>query len=167
MPYSDKYDFLRWKLTENQNKYPNTKFFLVRIFPHSNWIRRDTSYLSVFSPNTGKYGPEKNPYLNTFHTVHTFLTSTTCCVRLALRGKCPYLEFCRSVFSRIRTGNGEMRISLFSVRMRENTDQKYSEYRHFLCSVVYPFVLQLCENVANTPKIKPNVKNCGYLWSMQ
>ena len=33
--------------------------FLVRIFTHSDWIRRDTEYLSVFSPNAGKYGPEK------------------------------------------------------------------------------------------------------------
>ena len=33
--------------------------FLVRIFPHSDWIRRYTSYLSVFSSKTGKYGPEK------------------------------------------------------------------------------------------------------------
>ena len=32
--------------------------FLVRIFPHLDWIRRDASYLSVFSPNAGKYGPE-------------------------------------------------------------------------------------------------------------
>ena len=24
---------------------------------------------SVFSPNAGKYGPEKTPYLDTFHTV--------------------------------------------------------------------------------------------------
>ena len=24
---------------------------------------------SVFGPNTGKYGPEKTPYLDTFHTV--------------------------------------------------------------------------------------------------
>ena len=29
----------------------------------------DTSYLSVFSPNEGKYGPEKTPYLDTFHRV--------------------------------------------------------------------------------------------------
>ena len=48
---------------------PNTEFFLVRIFPYSNWILRDTSYLSVFSPNAGKYGPEKTPYLDTFHAV--------------------------------------------------------------------------------------------------
>ena len=33
--------------------------FLVRIFQHSDWIRRDTPYLFVFSPNAGKYGPEK------------------------------------------------------------------------------------------------------------
>ena len=26
-------------------------------------------YLPVFSPNTGKYGPEITPYLNTFHRV--------------------------------------------------------------------------------------------------
>ena len=39
----------------------NTAFFLVSIFPHSDWIRRDT----VFSPNAGKYGPEKTPHLDT------------------------------------------------------------------------------------------------------
>ena len=27
------------------------------------------SYLSVFSPNAGKYGPEKTPYLDTFRAV--------------------------------------------------------------------------------------------------
>ena len=31
---------------------------LVRIFPHSVWIRRDTEYLSGFNPNAGKYGAE-------------------------------------------------------------------------------------------------------------
>ena len=32
---------------------------LIRIFPHSDWIRRDTPYLSIFSPNAGKYRLEK------------------------------------------------------------------------------------------------------------
>ena len=50
-------------------KCPNKDFFLVRIFPHSDWVRRDTEYLSVFSRNTEKYGPEKSPYLDTFHVV--------------------------------------------------------------------------------------------------
>ena len=32
---------------------------ISEIFPHSDCTRRDTEYLPVFSPNTGKYGPEK------------------------------------------------------------------------------------------------------------
>ena len=40
-------------------------------FPHSDWMRRDTKYLSVFSPNARKYGPKKTPYLDTFHKVLT------------------------------------------------------------------------------------------------
>ena len=31
---------------------------LVRIFPRSDWTRRDIPYLSVFSPHAGKWGPE-------------------------------------------------------------------------------------------------------------
>ena len=49
-------------------KCPNTEVFLVRIFPHSD-------YLSIFSPNAGKYGPEKTPYLDTFHKVLVMLSS--------------------------------------------------------------------------------------------
>ena len=48
---------------------PSTEFFLVCIFPHSDCIRKDTKYLSVFSPNEGKYGPEKTLCLGTFHAV--------------------------------------------------------------------------------------------------
>ena len=32
---------------------------LIRIFAHSDCLRRDTEYLSVFSPNAGKYRPEQ------------------------------------------------------------------------------------------------------------
>ena len=35
------------------------RVFLVRIFPHLDWIRGDNPYLSIFSLNTGKYGTEK------------------------------------------------------------------------------------------------------------
>ena len=45
--------------------------FLVRIFPHSDWIRRDTEYLSVFKPNMGKYGPGKL-WMRTLFTNVTF-----------------------------------------------------------------------------------------------
>ena len=40
-------------------KVPVFRVFLFRIFPHSVWVRRGTKYLSVFSPNAGKYGLEK------------------------------------------------------------------------------------------------------------
>ena len=45
---------------------PNTELFLVRIFLHSHRIRRFTPQIHVFSANTGKYGPEITPYLDTF-----------------------------------------------------------------------------------------------------
>ena len=35
------------------------RIFQVCIFLHLDWIRRDTPYIFVFSPNTGMYGPEK------------------------------------------------------------------------------------------------------------
>ena len=37
-----------------REKYPYLDFFLARIFPHSDWIRRDTDYLFVYTPNVGK-----------------------------------------------------------------------------------------------------------------
>ena len=52
-----------------REKCQNTELFLVRIFRHSDRIRRDTDYLSVFSPNAGKYRPEITPHLDTFHAV--------------------------------------------------------------------------------------------------
>ena len=47
----------------------NTELVLVRTFLYSDCINR-ILYISVFSANTGKYGPEKTPYLGTFHAVY-------------------------------------------------------------------------------------------------
>ena len=63
----------RLKKTKQESlreKCSNTEFLLVRIFTYSDWIRKNTLYLSVFSPNTRKCGPEKTPYLDTFHAVN-------------------------------------------------------------------------------------------------
>ena len=38
-------------------------------FPAFGLNTESTPYLSVFSPNVGKYGPEKTPYLDTFCAV--------------------------------------------------------------------------------------------------
>ena len=59
---------LKWEQSLRE-KCPNTEYFLVRISPHSDWIRRNTECLSVFSPKAGKCGPKKTPYLGTFHAV--------------------------------------------------------------------------------------------------
>ena len=64
------YGLIESSTSSLREKCPSTELFLVRIFPHSDWIRRDTSYLSVFSPNAGKYGPEITPYLDTFGAYH-------------------------------------------------------------------------------------------------
>ena len=69
-----------------REKRPNTELFLVRIFLHSDCIRRDTSYLSVFSSNAGKYGPEVTPYLDTFHALYSLelLTYYFHCIHYSL-----------------------------------------------------------------------------------
>ena len=57
-------------------------------------------------------------------------------MKLSRRKKWPYSELFWSVFSHIRTEYGEiLRISPYSVRMRENVDQNNSEYGHFSRSV--------------------------------
>ena len=45
---------------------------LVLIFPNLDWVRRDTEYLSVFSPNAGKYGPEWLQIRTLFTQCETF-----------------------------------------------------------------------------------------------
>ena len=55
--------------------------------------------------------------------------------RPSLREKLPYLEIFWSIFSHFRTQYGHIRsICPYSFRMRENTDQKNSEYGHFSLS---------------------------------
>ena len=60
---------LWWATFSLREMCPNTEFFLSRIFRYSDWIWRNAKYLSVFSPNAGKYGPEKTSYLGSFHAV--------------------------------------------------------------------------------------------------
>ena len=71
---------------------------------------------------------------NKIHNTFKRALSDICLIRL--RKKCPYSELFWSAFSHIRTEYGEiLRISPYSVQMRENADQKNYEYGHFLRSV--------------------------------
>ena len=72
---------------------------------------------------------------------------------ISLLEKCSYLGFFWSFISRIQTEYGEMlRISPYSVRMQENTDQKNSEYGHFSCIVSVLKILNF-ENIFETEVI--------------
>ena len=55
----------------------------------------------------------------------------------SLHKKCGYSVFFWFVFPRIRTEYGEiLHASPYSVQMQDNTDQKNSQYKHFLRSVL-------------------------------
>ena len=62
----------------------------------------------------------------------------------SLREKCPYSELFWPVFFRTQAEFGEIQnISPNSVRMQKNTDQKNSEYRHFLYTDVIEWFKRL------------------------
>ena len=70
------------------------------------------------------------PQVPTF--IHEFLLKSFLIHTPTLRETFPYWEFFWSVFPHIRTEYGEIQsISPYSIRMRENTDQKNSEYGHY------------------------------------
>ena len=81
---------------------------------------------------------------------------------ISLHKKCPYLKSFWSVFFRIGTKYEEiLRISPYSVRMRENTDQNNSEYGCFLRNIYYSLFLSLEKQLQNQKKwkSKPSKKN--------
>ena len=74
-------------------------------------------------------------------------------IGLALREKCPYLEFFWSIFPRSWTKYGEIRsISLYSVRMQKNTDQENSEYGNFSGSVGHVHCLKMQLKITKSEK---------------
>ena len=53
-------------------------------FPLNNQVKSvliRSFFWSVFSPNTGKYGPEKTPYLDTFHAVNLAFLMIICAMK--------------------------------------------------------------------------------------
>ena len=69
-------------VTKNQGLSTEDTYYVksakIRSFsgPYFPAFGLNTERYSVFSPNAGKYGPEKTPYLDTFQGV-TFLEKTT------------------------------------------------------------------------------------------
>ena len=59
------------------------------------------------------------------------------------RKQCPHSELFWCIFSRIRSEEGEiLRISLYSVRMRENSHQNNTEYGHLLLSDCHEYFIR-------------------------
>ena len=55
-----------------RGKCPNTELFLVHIFPHSDCIRRDTPYLSIFHSECGKIRTRKTSVFGHFSSSADF-----------------------------------------------------------------------------------------------
>ena len=51
--------FIKKQATQHCVKSIFIRIFVVHVFPHSDRVWKDTEYLSVFSPNAQKQGPEK------------------------------------------------------------------------------------------------------------
>ena len=91
--------FKEWYIIFTAWKLSVFGVFLVRIFPHSDWIRRDIPYFSVFSLNAGKYGPEKlrTQTLHSMPKTNIFLLKNAKQAKVFL--KTVHLEKSRSSFS--------------------------------------------------------------------
>ena len=122
---SQKYFALVLKLTWTAWKVCKYKVFSDQYFP-------------VFGLTTGKYGPEKTPYLETFHAVFVIipaqLTFIICGLfnfinepyfhTQTLREKCPNTEFFLVRTFLYSDWIRRFGKSLHSVQIQKNTDQK-------------------------------------------
>ena len=89
-------------------------------------LKLSTKFLNSCIFEKKKKKCPQNLYMGSF-CIYVLVCSVTsyCFYYLALREKCPPSEFFWFLFSRIRTEYWEiLRISLYPVWMRENTDQK-------------------------------------------
>ena len=64
--------FFILKDMQSINKY-NTNYFVslyLKRYPWSSLREKYPNSVQIFSSNAEKYGPEKTPYLDTFHAMH-------------------------------------------------------------------------------------------------
>ena len=67
-------DMSTYILTEGKNFKTSLIENYATAWESCNIFTKKYEYLSVFSPNGGKYGPEKTPYLDTLHAVMMLIT---------------------------------------------------------------------------------------------
>ena len=118
------------------------EFFLVPIFPHSDWIQRDTKYLSVFSPTAGKYVPEKSPYslnLDTPSTLNTLLDTLNTQNMTKISGK-PLCIYC---FAYLYWYDSIRKLLVFEFCLSMSTCLKIFMFKIPLCSFVCLYYVSL------------------------
>ena len=115
--FSEKYInlFLNSTLSEIyalRRKCAYSELFWSAFFPHSDWIRREMEYLSVFSPNAGKMLIRITPNTGNF-----------------------YAKVISPCSLRIRENAGKMR-----TRITPNTDTFYAVKLSFIYLFIYLFI---------------------------
>ena len=143
-----------WSITLRE-KCANTELFLVRIFPCLDWIRRFTEYMSVSSSNTGKYGPEITPYLDSFHAVIIDHYSLGRNIHQHKAGKCVLKE--RKIWQlfELTTCYGMVKVvaseSVFDANMFRRL-QKLST-----TSTSFPFIMMVLNILRGSFRTQPNI----------
>ena len=98
--------------------------------------KKNESYIFKHDVKVFCNRPYKNNFIFSVYRMLNCIKFSNSDERLSLREKCLYLELFWPVFQRIWTECGKIKsISQYSVRMRENTDKKNTEYGHFSRSV--------------------------------
>ena len=96
--------------------------FLICIFRHLDWIRRDTSYLFVFSLNAGKYRPEKLQIRTLFTQSKGQMNPQSTCFSIrASNSKFSKLHRTKHFVREINTNETKPKQSQFNLSKTSNT----------------------------------------------
>ena len=99
--------------------------FLVRIFPHLDWIRRDTPYLSVFSPNAGKYRHFSRSVTNhQKRKLVDFLKKYSCIIYVKISLECKF----EKVYTQTEPKLSALTLKLSKASMSLSKDDSYKKY---------------------------------------
>ena len=127
--------FIRCRNYHNSTNFRQMALFQTETFDKI-WGKRSIFgfFLQFLPPNTLNCGPNDWNFPENTVFIIVYKISWSLCE------KCPFLELFWSIFSRIRTEYEKiLRISSYSVRMWENTNQNNSEYGQILRSGLYNF----------------------------
>ena len=150
------YQHQKWATVLARKIWRRMKMDIYKLIKNSNWkacLLALNFYLWVIFLNIW----------DIFQKCWWFSFSPTFCswdtIIITLREMCSSSELFLSVFSGIWTEYGEILRSLYSVRMRENTDQNNAKYGHFLHNVKVYEILSFLQRFTEGKRYK---KECSW-----